>query len=80
MTKPQLLVRSARARDLARRLAQRERCSIADIVERALEFYAEREVGWDPARQFYARIAGEKDDDFEAIFAAHRKPHAGPEF
>lgn len=79
MTKSRLSVRSARARDLAHRLAQRERCSIDDIVERALETYAEREAGWEPARQFYARIAGAKDDDFEAIIAAHRKPHAGPE-
>ncbi len=37
MAEPQLSVRSAKARDLAHRLARREQRSIADIVERALE-------------------------------------------
>jgi hypothetical protein len=37
MAEPQLSVRSAKARDLAHRLARREKRSIADIVERALE-------------------------------------------
>ena len=37
LPEPPLSVRSARARDLAHRLARRERRSIADIVERALE-------------------------------------------
>ena len=37
MAAPQLSVRSAKARDLAHRLARRERRSIAEIVERALE-------------------------------------------
>jgi hypothetical protein len=41
----QLSVRSAKARDLARRLARREHRSIADIVERALEAYEIRESG-----------------------------------
>jgi hypothetical protein len=37
MAEPQLSVRSAKARDLARRLARREGRSLADVVERALE-------------------------------------------
>lgn len=37
MAAPQLSVRSAKVRDLAQRLARREKRSIADIVERALE-------------------------------------------
>jgi hypothetical protein len=37
MAEPQLSVRSAKARDLAHRLARRENRSIADIVERELE-------------------------------------------
>jgi len=53
---PQLSVRSAKARDLARRLARRERRSIADIVERALEAYEIREAGREPASAFYARL------------------------
>ena len=39
MAEPQLSVRSAKARDLAHRLARREHRSIADVVERALEAY-----------------------------------------
>ncbi|MGV0911974.1 type II toxin-antitoxin system VapB family antitoxin [Martelella sp. FOR1707] len=81
MAEPQLSVRSARARDLAHRLAQREKRSIADIVERALEIYAEREAGREPARQFYARLASNEgeDVDLDAIISAHRKPHGGPD-
>jgi hypothetical protein len=49
MAEPQLSVRSAKARDLARRLARREHRSIADVVERALEAYEIREAGREPA-------------------------------
>ena len=49
MAEPQLSVRSARARDLAHRLALRENRTIAEIVERALESYAEREAEREPA-------------------------------
>ena len=45
MAEPQLSVRSAKARDLARRLARREHRSIADVVERALEAYEIGEAG-----------------------------------
>ena len=48
MAEPQLSVRSAKARDLARRLARREHRSIADVVERALEAYEIREAGREP--------------------------------
>ena len=41
MPEPQLSVRSARARDLAHRLARRERTTVAEIVERALETWGE---------------------------------------
>ena len=39
MAEPQLSVRSARARELAHRLAKRERRTVAEVVERALEAY-----------------------------------------
>ena len=52
MAEPQLSVRSARARDLAHRLARRENRSIAEIVERALESYEVREAGREPAAAF----------------------------
>jgi hypothetical protein len=76
---PQLSVRSAKARDLAHRLARREKRSIADIVERALEAYEVREAGREPAAAFYARLSheGGTDIDLEAVIRASRRPHAG---
>ena len=80
MAEPQLSVRSARARDLAHRLARRENRSIAHIVERALESYEVRETGREPAKAFYARLAAEGDDiDLETIIKSARRPHPGPE-
>jgi hypothetical protein len=81
MAEPQLSVRSAKARDLARRLARRERRSIADIVERALEAYEVREAGREPAADFYARLARDcgADIDLEAIIRESRAPNIGPE-
>jgi hypothetical protein len=77
MTEQELSVRSARAYDLARRLAQRENRSIADIVERALESYEARVIGVEPAEIFYARLAANSEDiDLEAIIRAARRPHA----
>src|SRR6516164_5149176 len=81
MAEPQLSVRSAKARDLARRLARREHRSIADIVERALEAYEIREAGREPAAAFYARLANEygSDLDLETVIGENRKIHPGPE-
>jgi hypothetical protein len=78
MTEPQLSVRSAKARDLAHRLARRERRSIADIVERALEAYEVRETGRESAAAFYERLAkGGVDIDLEEVIRKDRKPHDG---
>ena len=79
MAEPQLSVRSARARDLAHRLARRENRSIADIVERALESYEVREAGREPASTFYARLAAQSgtDIDLEAVIGENRRPHHG---
>jgi len=79
MAEPQLSVRSAKARDLAHRLARREKRSIADIVERALVLYEIREAGSEPAETFYARLAesGDDDIDLEAIIKQGRAPHKG---
>lgn len=81
MAEPQLSVRSAKARDLAHRLARRERRSIADIVERALEAYEVREAGREPAAAFYARLAADygTDIDLEAVIREVRRAHPGPE-
>ena len=78
MAEPQLSVRSAKARDLAHRLARRERRSIADIVERALEAYEVRETGREPASAFYARLSEDAVDiDLEEMIRENRKPHRG---
>ena len=78
MAEPQLSVRSAKARDLAHRLARRERRSIADIVERALEAYEVRETGREPAAAFYARLSKDGVDiDMEEVIRDGRKPHEG---
>lgn len=79
MAEPQLSVRSAKARELAHRLARRESRSIADIVEWALEFYDVREAGHEPADHFYGRLVAESgaDIDLEAIIHEHRQAHKG---
>ena len=81
MAEPQLSVRSAKARDLAHRLARRERRSIASIVERALEAYEVREAGREPASAFYARLASDygSDLDLEAVIRESRRINPGPE-
>jgi hypothetical protein len=81
MAEPQLSVRSAKARDLAQRLARREHRSIADVVERALEAYEIREAGREPAAAFYSRLTNEfgSDIDLEGVIREDRKVNPGPE-
>lgn len=81
MAAPQLSVRSAKARDLAHRLARREKRSIADIVERALEAYETRQAGREPASSFYARLSAQygTDIDLDAVIRETRKVHTGPD-
>jgi hypothetical protein len=81
MAEPQLSVRSAKARDLAHRLARRERRSIAEVVERALEAYEIRETGREPADAFYNRLSAKdgSDIDLEAVIRASRRVDTGPE-
>src|ERR1700730_10859152 len=80
MAEPQLSVRSAKARDLARRLARREGRSIADVVERALEAYEIREAAREPGSVFYARLANDYggDLDLEVVVRENRKINTGP--
>jgi len=79
MAEPQLSVRSAKARELAHRLAHYERRSVAEVVERALEMYQARQLGNEPAHAFYARLARDcaADIDLEALIREERKPHTG---
>ncbi len=81
MAEPQLSVRSAKARELAHRLARRQKRSIADVVERALEAYEIREVGREPASSFYARLSANygTDIDLEAVIREVRRVHSGPD-
>jgi hypothetical protein len=78
MAQPQLSVRSARARDLAHMLAKRERRTVAQVVEKALEAYADKAQA-EPAAAYYARMARDAsaDIDLELIIDEHRAPHAG---
>ncbi|WP_428675413.1 type II toxin-antitoxin system VapB family antitoxin [Reyranella sp.] len=80
MAEPQLSVRSAKARDLAHRLARRERRSIAEIVERALEAYEIRETGREPASSFYARLSRDygTDIDLDTVIRKARRINPGP--
>jgi microcystin degradation protein MlrC len=79
MAEPQLSVRSARARDLALRLARRENRSVADVVERALEAYETRVAEREPATEFYRRLAEQAstDIDLEQVLREERKRHDG---
>src|SRR5437588_89362 len=81
MVEPQLSVRSARARDLAHRLARRERRSVAEIVVRALEAYEVRETGREPAASFYAELSAKHgtDIDLEAVIREGRRINSGPD-
>jgi len=65
VAQPQLLMRSARARDLAHRLARREHRSITDVVERALEGYEGRGTGREPASECHARLAKDYGADID---------------
>ena len=81
MAEPQLSVRSAKARDLAHRLARRENRSIADVVERALESYEIREAGREPASAFYSSLTASHgtDIDLEKVIREDRQVHPGLE-
>lgn len=79
---PQLSVRSAKARELAHRLARVEGRTIASVVERALEAYARRHTESPVA--FYRRLSeidgGDPDSpDLAELIEENRRPHAGPD-
>jgi hypothetical protein len=79
MPEPQLSVRSAKARDLAHRLARREKRTVAEVVVRALEAYDAREAGRESAESFFDRVSRDygTDIDLEELIRADRKPHEG---
>lgn len=79
MAEPQLSVRSSKALKLAHSLARKERRTIAQVVERALELYAHVEPAREAAPDFYARIAREYgiDVDLDTVIRSDRKPNPG---
>ncbi len=80
MAEPQLSVRSARARALAHHLAKKERRSVSQVVERALELYAKAEEPvTETASEFWDRMNRDyaTDVDLESIVDELRKPYKG---
>lgn len=79
MSAPQLSVRSAKARELAHRLARRERRTVATVVEQALEEYEARRSNRLPASDFYRALSAScaTDIDLDTILNEHRRPHEG---
>ena len=81
MGAPQLSVRSAKAIEIAHRLARRENRTVASVVERALEPYEASETGREPIGKFLERLAENAVDiDLEEVIQEGRKPHHGPDF
>ncbi len=79
MPEPPLSVRSARAKELAHRLAKRERRTVAEVVVRALEEYSAHHTGRTPAAKFYRdlNLRYATDMDLEKTIQSSRRPHAG---
>jgi hypothetical protein len=80
MTELHVRIRSARAQHLARRLAEREQCSIAETVEKALDAYEAQRARQEPAVMFYERLASSVDADvgLDGILGEGRCGHLGP--
>jgi hypothetical protein len=66
---------------MAHRLARRERRSVAEIVERALEAYDIAQTGREPAQEFYARVSRDfgADVDLQKVIRENRLPNEGIE-
>jgi hypothetical protein len=60
-------------------LARRERRSVADIVERALEAYESAQTGRESAASFYARMSNDfaTDVDLDLLLRESRKVNSG---
>lgn len=81
MAEPQLSVRSAKAIEIAHRLSRRERRTIADVVERALEEYEARGGDREPIELFLARLAENAVDiDLLEVIGERHGPYLGPDF
>jgi hypothetical protein len=91
MPEAQLNIRSTKAKNLASALAKRQRRTVSQIVELALEHYSKeppqsKARNQDTANFWTALNASlyptgqEADIDLEAIINDHRKPHNPVEF
>jgi hypothetical protein len=81
MAEPRISVRSAKAHDLAHRLARRDGRSIDEVVEPALEAYEAWGGSREPAAAFYARLARDHcgDVDLDSTIRESRTVNAGLE-
>lgn len=79
MTETQLSVRSSKAVKLAHLLAKKERRTIAQVVERALELYAHVEPEREASYDFYTRISRQygTDVDLDALIREDRQRNHG---
>jgi hypothetical protein len=87
MPEQQLSIRSTKARNLAHRLAKSHRRTVSQVVEIALEQFAEsnqpsRAPKQESSEDFWSRIARMSreaegpDVDLMTIINEHRKPHS----
>ena len=61
------------------RLAKRERRTVAEVVERALEEYSVHQTGREPAAEFYGELNRRcaSDLDLEQVIQSSRQPNSG---
>lgn len=72
MREPQLFNRSSKAFNLAHLLAKRQQLTVAEVVERALELYANVEPTREAPADFYARISRQYGTDID-LYAVIRE-------
>jgi hypothetical protein len=70
---------SGRARDLAHKIAAREKRTVEEVVETALADYDARTAERRSAAEFYASLRADEGDDVDLmeIINEARKPHRG---
>jgi phage protein D len=82
MSEPKHFIKHSNALNLARSLIKKERLTVSQVLEHALEPYAHVEQDQEAAPDFYARIAREygADMDLDAFIRKDRKPNSGVDF
>ena len=79
MAERQLSVRSAKASEIAHRLARTHNRTVAKTVERALELLDSQEGNREPAEEFYKRISKDYGVDINILEFPRElhEPHRG---